>query len=47
LLRVLAPRIIEAMVECRQPVELNLEVLTWRIDLPLLWSAQKQAYGIA
>jgi len=45
-LRFLAPRIIEAMVERRQLVELTLEALTWRIDLPLLWSAQKQAYGI-
>jgi hypothetical protein len=27
-------------------VELTLEALTRRIDLPLLWSAQEQALGI-
>jgi hypothetical protein len=30
----------------RQPVELTVEALTRRIDLPLLWSAQEQALGI-
>ena len=38
----LAPRIIEAIVEGRQPPELTLEGLTRRIHLPLLWSAQEQ-----
>jgi site-specific DNA recombinase len=42
----LAPRIIEAIAEGRQPVELTVEALTRRIDLPLLWSAQEQALGI-
>jgi site-specific DNA recombinase len=42
----LAPRIIEAIAEGRQPVELTVEALTRRIDLPLLWSAQLQALGI-
>jgi hypothetical protein len=42
----LSPRIIEAIAEGRQPVELTLEALTRRIDLPLLWSAQEQALGI-
>jgi hypothetical protein len=42
----LSPRIIEAIVEGRQPVELTVEALTRRIDLPLLWSAQLQALGI-
>jgi site-specific DNA recombinase len=42
----LAPRIIEAIVKGRQPVELTIEALTRRIDLPLLWSAQEQALGI-
>jgi site-specific DNA recombinase len=42
----LAPRIIEAIAEGRQPVELTVEALTRRIDLPLLWSAQRQALGI-
>jgi len=42
----LAPRIIEAIAEGRQPVELTVEALTRRIDLPLLWSAQEQALGM-
>ena len=39
----LAPRIVEAIAEGRQPVELTVEALTRRTDLPLLWSAQLQA----
>lgn len=42
----LAPRIIEAIAEGRQPPKLTVEALTRRIDLPLLWSAQHQALGI-
>jgi hypothetical protein len=42
----LSPRIIEAIAEGRQPVELTVEALTRRTDLPLLWSAQRQALGI-
>jgi site-specific DNA recombinase len=42
----LSPRIIEAIAEGTQPVELTVEALTRRIDLPLLWSAQEQALGI-
>ncbi len=42
----LSPRIVEAIAEGRQPVELTVEALTRRIDLPLLWSAQEQALGI-
>jgi hypothetical protein len=42
----LAPRIVEAIAEGRQPVDFTLEALTRRIDLPLLWSAQEQALGI-
>jgi hypothetical protein len=42
----LSPRIIEAIAEGRQPVELTVEALTRRIDLPLLWSAQEQALGM-
>jgi hypothetical protein len=41
----LSPRIIEAIATGRQPVELTVEALTRRIDLPLLWSAQRQALG--
>jgi site-specific DNA recombinase len=42
----LAPRIVEAIAEGRQPVDLTLEALTRRIDLPLVWSAQHQALGV-
>jgi len=42
----LSPRIVEAIAEGRQPVDLTLEALTRRIDLPLLWSAQHQALGV-
>lgn len=42
----LAPRIIETIAEGHQPVELTVEALTRRIDLPLLWSAQVQALGM-
>jgi hypothetical protein len=42
----LSPRIIEAIAEGRQPVDLTLEALTRLIDLPLLWSAQQQRLGI-
>jgi ribosomal protein L40E len=43
----LAPRIVEAIAEGRQPVDLTLEALTRRIDLPLRWSAQHQALGVS
>jgi len=42
----LAPRIVEAIAEGHQPVDLTVEALTRRIDLPLLWSAQHQALGM-
>jgi site-specific DNA recombinase len=42
----LAPRIVGAIAEGRQPLDLTLEALTRRIDLPLLWSAQHRALGI-
>ncbi|MGD0291323.1 MAG: recombinase family protein [Candidatus Binataceae bacterium] len=42
----LSPRIVEAIAEGCQPVDLTVEALTRRIDLPLLWSAQHQALGI-
>ncbi len=42
----LSPRIVEAIVEGRQPPDLTVIGLTRRIDLPLLWSAQEQALGI-
>jgi hypothetical protein len=39
----LAPRIVEAIVEGRQPVDLSTLAMTQRIELPPLWSAQQQA----
>jgi len=42
----LSPRIVEAIVEGRQPPDLTVIALTRRLDLPLLWSAQVQALGI-
>jgi site-specific DNA recombinase len=43
----LAPQIVEAIVAGNQPPELTAEVLAERIELPLLWTAQEQAVGIA
>jgi site-specific DNA recombinase len=42
----LAPTIVEAIVEGRQPPDLTVIALTRRLDLPLLWSAQHQALGM-
>jgi site-specific DNA recombinase len=42
----LSPRIVEAIVEGRQPPDLTVIGLTRRVDLPQLWSAQEQAVGI-
>ena len=42
----LAPRIVEAIVEGRQPADLSTLALTQRIELPPLWSAQEQALEI-
>ena len=39
----LAPRIVEAIVEGRQPADLSAIAMTQRIELPPLWSAQQQA----
>ena len=43
----LAPEIVEAIVAGNQPPELTAEALAERIDLPLLWTAQERAVGIA
>jgi site-specific DNA recombinase len=43
----LAPEIVEAIATGDQPPELTAEVLAERIDLPLLWTAQAKAVGIA
>jgi site-specific DNA recombinase len=37
----LSPRIVEAILEGRQPPELAVSGLTRRLDLPLLWSVQE------
>jgi len=42
----MAPAIVEAICQGRQPAELNAEALLNRIDLPLDWSAQLKALGI-
>jgi site-specific DNA recombinase len=39
----LSPRIVETIIEGRQPPNLTVLALTRRIELPLLWSAQEQA----
>ncbi|MFI5399358.1 MAG: recombinase family protein [Candidatus Binatia bacterium] len=43
----LAPTIVEAIVDGRQPEDLTASVLTQRLDLPALWQAQEQALGLA
>jgi site-specific DNA recombinase len=43
----LAPEIVEAIVEGSQPRELSAEALAERIALPLIWTSQEQAVGIA
>ena len=39
----LAPRIVEAIAKGRQSADLSTIAMTQRIELPPLWSAQKQA----
>jgi hypothetical protein len=43
----LAPEIVEAIAAGDQPSELTAEALAERIELPLLWTAQAKAVGIA
>jgi hypothetical protein len=43
----LASEIVEAIAAGNQPPELTAEVLAGRIDLPLRWTAQAKAVGIA
>lgn len=42
----LAPEIVEAIVEGRQPTTLTAEALTRRIELPLSWCAQRTALNL-
>ena len=43
----LAPEIVEAIVDGRQPPELSAELLTKRINLPLDWDDQKRLLNIS
>ena len=43
----LAPSIVEAIVEGRQPAELTASALSQRLDLPALWQTQEEALGLA
>jgi DNA invertase Pin-like site-specific DNA recombinase len=42
----LAPKIVEAIAEGRQPADLTTVAMTQRIDLPPLWSAQERALDV-
>jgi hypothetical protein len=37
---------VEAVAEGHQPPDLSVIKLTHRIDPPLIWSAQEQAFGV-
>jgi site-specific DNA recombinase len=43
----LAPEIVEAIAEGRQPPELSTELLTKRLRLPLDWDDQKRLLNIS
>ncbi len=45
-LAILAPKIVEAIAEGRQPADLTTVAMTQRIDLPPLWSAQERALDV-
>jgi len=42
----LSPEIVKAIVEGRQPADLSIISLARRVDVPLLWTAQRQALGL-
>ena len=42
----IAPTIVEAICQGRQPAELSTETLLNRTDLPLEWPAQRKLIGI-
>jgi hypothetical protein len=42
----LAPKIVTAIAEGRQPADLTTLAMTQRIELPPLWSAQERALGL-
>jgi len=43
----LSPKIVQAILEGRQPADLSIISLARRIELPLLWTEQPQVLGIA
>jgi hypothetical protein len=43
----LAPDIVEAILDGRQPPEVNLELLTGTGGIPLSWVEQRRLYGIS
>ena len=45
-LALVSPAIVEAICQGQQPAELSTETLLNRIDLPLEWTAQRNALGI-
>jgi hypothetical protein len=42
----LSPKVVEMMVEGRQPPDLTVLGLSRKVDLPLLWARQEQAIGV-
>jgi site-specific DNA recombinase len=42
----LAPEIVEAIAQGRQPADLTTPALTQRVDLPLDWTAQEEALAV-
>ncbi len=43
----LAPDIVEAILEGRQPPEVNLELLTGTGGIPQSWDEQRRLYGLS
>ena len=43
----LAPDIVQAILEGRQPPELNVKAMTRRLQIPLSWEEQRRALGFA
>ncbi|HYA35022.1 MAG TPA: hypothetical protein VEF03_05350, partial [Candidatus Binataceae bacterium] len=44
-LALLAPEIVEAIIDGRQPVSLTADYLSWHPQLPADWSDQKRVLG--
>ena len=43
----LAPDIVQAILEGRQPPELNVKAMTRRLQIPLAWEEQRRVLGFA